>query len=601
MKCSLVLLLLVSTLSATTFIQLGLLPPCTDGIWADVTPIEGGTIVIVEDFYPDRMPDPMPTPMPDPMPWPTHSCTITAYPNDGYVFSHWLQDGNEIIGFPTLFITYTKGLNENCIAIVQPPATTFSAVFNIIDQAPVLDLETFYESNSGESITIDATPTGGYPPEYFYQWYYNESPIQSQFGGTGMTFTIDGASSSNATWRVEVTNEVGTTSAEFEYRVFTDADSDGLSDYREDNILDTDPNLADSDSDGLNDYEEVNTHSTNPLLADTDTDGLSDGAEVNTYSSDPLDSDSDDDGLNDYEEIQGTSIYQIVSEYLSWHDARDSAIERGGHLAVVSNQQEWNKIYQLISNTSPEGYWLGATDEATEGIWEWVNGEDWSFTNWHLGEPNNETLSYKPNGEDYLSTWASDNHEWNDSDDEASSSKEYIIEYQINQTDPNNPDSDGDGLSDGSEVTTHQTNPNLSDTDSDQLSDYSEINSHLTDPNDPDSDDDGLSDGNEVNTYTTNPLAADTTGDGFSDGFVVTQGADPLFDYSAFRIETVNQIKDARVGSTIIEVSNGKADIIMTLEETSNLSDWSNAGTSEQTIEVDAPSGIRFYRFKMSE
>jgi hypothetical protein len=39
----------------------------------------------------------------------------------------------------------------------------------------------------------------------------------------------------------------------------------------------------------------------------------------------------------------------------------------------------------------------------------------------------------------------------------------------------------------------------------------------------------------------------------------------------------------------------------MTLEETSNLADWSNATTSEKTIEVDAPAGTRFYRFKITE
>jgi hypothetical protein len=39
----------------------------------------------------------------------------------------------------------------------------------------------------------------------------------------------------------------------------------------------------------------------------------------------------------------------------------------------------------------------------------------------------------------------------------------------------------------------------------------------------------------------------------------------------------------------------------MTLEETSDINDWSDATTSEKTIEVDAPSGTRFYRFKMTE
>ena len=64
---------------------------------------------------------------------------------------------------------------------------------------------------------------------------------------------------------------------------------------------------------------------------------------------------------------------------------------------------------------------------------------------------------------------------------------------------------------------------------------------------------------------------------------------------------TMDEVRDARVGSTMIEVSGGKADITMTLEETSDLSDWTNATTSEKTIEVDASSGTRFYRFKMTE
>ena len=64
---------------------------------------------------------------------------------------------------------------------------------------------------------------------------------------------------------------------------------------------------------------------------------------------------------------------------------------------------------------------------------------------------------------------------------------------------------------------------------------------------------------------------------------------------------TMDEVRDARVGSTMIEVSGAKADITMTLEETSDLTDWTNATTSEKTIEVNAPTGTRFFRFKMTE
>lgn len=64
---------------------------------------------------------------------------------------------------------------------------------------------------------------------------------------------------------------------------------------------------------------------------------------------------------------------------------------------------------------------------------------------------------------------------------------------------------------------------------------------------------------------------------------------------------TLDEVKDARVGSKMIEVSEGQANITMTLEETSDITDWSNASTSQKSIQVDAPLGTRFYRFKMAE
>ena len=79
-----------------------------------------------------------------------------------------------------------------------------------------------------------------------------------------------------------------------------------------------------------------------------------------------------------------------------------------------------------------------------------------------------------------------------------------LAEYNA-QTDPQNPDTDGDGLTDGDEVSVHGTDPAHPDTDADTLTDGAEINQHGTDP-----------------------LLADTDGDGASDGAEVAQGTDPL-------------------------------------------------------------------------
>jgi len=61
-------------------------------------------------------------------------------------------------------------------------------------------------------------------------------------------------------------------------------------------------------------------------------------------------------------------------------------------------------------------------------------------------------------------------------------------------TDPNDSDSDDDGLNDGAEVTLG-TDPNDADSDDDGLTDGDEVNAFGTDPNDPDHDDDGYCDG----------------------------------------------------------------------------------------------------------
>ena len=89
-------------------------------------------------------------------------------------------------------------------------------------------------------------------------------------------------------------------------------------------------------------------------------------------------------------------------------------------------------------------------------------------------------------------------------------------------TDPNDPDSDDDGLSDGAEVELQDTffgacpSPLIADSDGDGLDDLFEVTAGL-DPCDMDSDDDGLPDAAE-GVHGTQPLNPDTDGDGLLDG-----------------------------------------------------------------------------------
>ena len=103
-------------------------------------------------------------------------------------------------------------------------------------------------------------------------------------------------------------------------------------------------------------------------------------------------------------------------------------------------------------------------------------------------------------------------------------------EVNVHATDPLDPDSDGDGLSDGFEVTSG-FDPLLGgeesqDTDFDGLDNLAE-QAAGTSPLDPDSDGDRLSDGDEVNVHATDPLDPDSDGDGIFDDLEISAGSNP--------------------------------------------------------------------------
>jgi hypothetical protein len=88
------------------------------------------------------------------------------------------------------------------------------------------------------------------------------------------------------------------------------------------------------------------------------------------------------------------------------------------------------------------------------------------------------------------------------------------------ELDPTNPDTDGDGLNDGDEISAG-SDPTRVDSDFDGLRDGDEVHLHKTDPTKRDTDNDGLTDYDEVfGTYgvVTNPTVADTDEDGLRDG-----------------------------------------------------------------------------------
>ncbi len=120
-------------------------------------------------------------------------------------------------------------------------------------------------------------------------------------------------------------------------------------------------------------------------------------------------------------------------------------------------------------------------------------------------------------------------------------------------SDPNNPDTDGDTLTDGAEINIHGSDPTKIDTDNDGLTDAEEV-ALGTSPTRQDTDGDGLLDLVENNSGVfvspeetgTDPTNPDTDGDGFADGMEVSSGTDPT-DANSFPNADITRPGDAIV------------------------------------------------------
>ena len=284
----------------------------------------------------------------------------------------------------------------------------------------------------------------------------------------------------------------------------SDTDGDGVNDFDEIRSG-ANPVLADTDGDGLTDAEEL-AAGTSPVQPDTDFDGLTDKEEL-AIGTDPASPDTDGDGLADNIEVYG-HVYYPVYEILHWRDAKAHAESLGGHLATITSEQEHNNVVRTLGLPVMNRYnfWIGASDETLEGDWRWVTGEPFVYALWKDGEPLND------GNEDYAEYSKNGGHKWNDAN--ASLYRPYLMEIDA-PLDPCNPDSDGDGISDGEEIAKGM-NPLSLDSDGDGLSDAYEM-AHGLNGGIADSDFDGLNDRDEI-MLGTDPLNPDTDGDGLLDG-----------------------------------------------------------------------------------
>ena len=296
-----------------------------------------------------------------------------------------------------------------------------------------------------------------------------------------------------------------------------DTDGDGLSDSYEVLTLMTNPVSIDTDNDGANDSYELEIN-TDPLDNDTDGDGLIDGSE-RIFKTNPLSSDTDNDGIPD-----GFEVFGDQSNNLDPNNASDAAEDPD--MDGLSNLLEYQQGTENDNNDT-DG------DGLSDG-WEYRYRADTSV------DPTVPATVPQLNF---------------DTDRDGLT----LAEEGMAGTDPNNNDTDGDGLSDWWEYTYRavtnvdpmvqanstqlssdtdmdgltlaqegmaNTDPDSNDTDMDKLSDGVEV-SLGTNPTDNDTDSDGLNDSYEID-IDTNPLNNDTDADGLNDSYEIDIGTDPL-------------------------------------------------------------------------
>jgi len=285
-----------------------------------------------------------------------------------------------------------------------------------------------------------------------------------------------------------------------------DTDGDGLKNLDE-FLNNTDPRNPDTDGDGLTDGQEVLTYLTNPLVQDTDGDGLTDFEEVMTFLTNPRVSDTDGDGFSDGLEVQvGTdpldplSFPATVSGTVAYVGAQTGTI----YVAAVDADTNIFTVtinvpgpYSLTNLPTRRVYMINAFMDTTGDQLP----DSWEAQDLYAGSP--VSLTNDLAGVDMTLA-----HPGTDTDGDGLSDYDEVI---VHGTQPGNPDSDSDGMPDGWEVH-FGLNPKLDDAGADpdgdgltNLAEYQFSTNYFgsivfdpadgLNPNNPDTDGDGMPDG----------------------------------------------------------------------------------------------------------
>ncbi len=302
-----------------------------------------------------------------------------------------------------------------------------------------------------------------------------------------------------------------------------DADGDGLPDVIETLSLGTNPRRYDSAGGKLGDYVRILVYNLNPLAISTAGDGIPDEWKIahgiNPHDPAGASQDADGDGPTNLQEYQlGTDPANAVSLSANTPSISGNVTYTGSltgiiYVVAVTTSNSWAMDHSycmvapgayLIRDLPASNYWIKAFRD--------VNGNGVRET-W-------EPMGFAAGGARAISGRVSGIAITLDEPDSDGDGLSDYAELFLYFTNPNNPDMDSDGLSDREELLIYQTSPFVNDTDQDELLDRDELFVRQTSPVLSYSDVDIMDDKIEVNTPGLSPTShTDATGDLDGDGF----------------------------------------------------------------------------------
>ncbi|XP_058850010.1 C-type lectin domain family 4 member E-like isoform X2 [Acipenser ruthenus] len=87
--------------------------------------------------------------------------------------------------------------------------------------------------------------------------------------------------------------------------------------------------------------------------------------------------------------------YYFSTDRMNWTSSRDNCTSLGGHLVIIESEAEQEFIQSQVRRIR-DFFWIGLSDEVTEGEFLWVDNTPPSTTYWKVNEPDN-TLIFEGN------------------------------------------------------------------------------------------------------------------------------------------------------------------------------------------------------------